>query len=130
MSTNAEIGRNPIELEPAAQPIGALPVADAAQVAAEKQRARGTILDVDADRGAETACHRGRVERLQIAEPGRCEIAGDAPHAEAVGAVWRYLDVDDRIAETEQLGVVCSNRRVLGRFDDAVMIVPQAQLVD
>ena len=50
---------------------------------------------------------------FRVAEPGRREIAGDAAHAEAIGAVWRHLDVDDRVAEPEQLGVACSDRRVL-----------------
>ena len=70
-----------------------------------------------------------RIERLHAAEPGCREIAGDAAHAEAVGAVRRHLDVDDGVAEPDQIGVPGSDRRVRRRFDDAVMIVAEAELI-
>ena len=56
--------------------------------------------------------NRGRVERLQPAEPGRGEVAGDAAHAEAIGAVRRHLEVDDRVVEPDELGIAGADRRV------------------
>ena len=126
MSTSAEIGRSPIASSRRRSQSRARPVAHAADMAAEKQRAGRAVLDRDADRRAEAARDRGRVERLQTAEPGGGEIAGDAAHAEAIGAVRRHLDVDDRIAEPEQVGIAGADRRVRRQLDDAVMVVAEA----
>ena len=60
------------------------------------------VLDMDRDRRAEAALDRRRVERLQPPDPGRREVAGDAAHPEAIGAVRRHLEVDDRVVEAEQ----------------------------
>ena len=108
MSTSAEIGRSPIDFEPVLEPARARAVAQAADVPAEKQRAGGQVLDMDRDRRAEAALDRGRVERLQPAQPGRREIARDAAHAEAIGAVRRHLQVDDRVVEAQQARVGAS----------------------
>ena len=68
------------------------------------------------------------LDRPQGAEPRRREIAGDAVHAQAIGAVGRHLDVDHRIVEAQRLG----RRRAgpgLGRqVDDAAMVLAQLQL--
>ncbi len=62
-------------------------------------------------------------------EPGCGKIARNAVDAEAVGTVRRYFDVDDRIAETEQIGISRADRRVLRRLDNAVMVVAEAELI-
>ncbi len=69
-----------------------------------------------------------RREGLQGAEAGGREIAGDAAHAEAVGAIGRHFDLDDRIVEIAVLDEAHADRRVIGQFDDAVVIGAQAQL--
>ena len=102
----------PDRLEATAQPVGAGSVAHAAQMAAEKQRAGPAVFDLDADRRAEPARYRRGVERLEPTETRGGQIAGDAAHAQAVGAVWRHLDVDDGVAEAEQIGVFGADRRV------------------
>ena len=129
MSTKDRDRTQPDRLQPTPQPIGARPVLEPPEMAAEKQRTGGTVLDRDADRGTETAGHRGRVQRLQPAEAGGGEIAGDAAHAEAIGAVWRHLDVDDRIAEPHEVGVLRPDRRVRRHLDNAVVVVAEAQLI-
>src|SRR5277367_2559714 len=95
----------PDRFELVLQPWRARPVADAADVPAEKQRASRTVFDVDADRGTEMPADRGRVERLQPPQPGGGEIAGNPANAEAVGTVRRHLDVEDGVAETDELRI-------------------------
>ena len=94
---------------------------------AEEQRAGGRVLDMDRDRRAEAAFDRGRIERLQPPQPGRREVARDAAHAEAIGAVRRHLQVDDGIVETQQARVARPDRRILGQFDDAGMVLAEGQ---
>ena len=54
-------------------------------------------------------------ERLQRAEPGRGEVAGDAVDAHAVLPVGRDRDVDHRIVEPGPVGVSGADRRVGGQ---------------
>ncbi len=119
----------PDRLQPAAQPGRARPVADAADMPPEKQGAGRAVLDLDRDRRAEAAGNRGRVERLQTPDPGGGKVARDPAHAEAIGAVRRHLDVEDRVADADQIGVARSDRRVLGQLDDPVAVVAEAQLI-
>ena len=97
-------------------------------MAAEKQRAGSAVLDMDRDRRAETAFDRRRVERGQLAHAGSGKVAGDAAHAEAIGAVRCHLDVDDRIVETQQTRIGSADRSVGRQFDDAGMVFTERQL--
>ena len=77
------------------------------------------------DRSRAAASRRTSVgERLQRAEPGGGEIAGDAAHAEAIGAVGRHLDVEHRIVEADRLRrkrwPIGESR---GQLDDALVIL-------
>ena len=119
----------PDRFEPPPQPGRARPVPDAAQVTPEKQRAGRTILDMDGDRRAERAANRRRIERLQLPEPGRRQIPGDAADAETVGPVRRDLDVDDRVVETQPIDVSGPDRRLRRDLDDAVVIVAEAEFI-
>ncbi len=59
----------------------------------------------------------------------RCrEVAGDAVHAEAVGAVGGELDLDHRPFEAQGTGRGRPDFRVLRQLDDAVMLQAQPQL--
>src|SRR3546814_5017459 len=84
-------------------PFRAGAVAYAAEVAADHDRRQvpAVLGQVDApgDRAPERPFHRCRVERLQRADAGGGEVAGDAAHAEAVAAVRGDGDVDDRVVE-------------------------------
>ena len=117
----------PDRFEAVAQPARARPVLQAADMAAEKQRAGGQVLEMDGDRRAEAALDRGRVERLELPHAGRGKVAGDAAHAEAIGPVRRHLEVDDRVVEPQQAGVPGADRRILRQFDDAGVILAQRQ---
>ncbi len=100
--------------EPGPEPARARAVSEVANMSAEKHRAGGQILDADTDRRAEAALDRGRVERLEPAQPRRREVARDATDTEAIGAVRRHLEVNDRIVETQQARVGRPDRRSLG----------------
>ncbi len=56
------------------------------------------------------------------------EIARNAAHAEAIGPVGCHLDVDDRLAEPDQIGILRADRRVGRQFDDAGVILALRQL--
>ncbi len=97
------------------------------------QRAGVQRLDGHADGAGEGSGHRGGVQaaldqRLQAAQTGRRQIAGDAAHPGAIGAVGGEVDVDHRIAQARVIGVARADRRVVRQFDDAVMLVGQLQL--
>ena len=119
-------------LQPALQPVGRGAVLDAAEVAAEDDGAGAVGLGLVAvrpfDRAFVGAGDLVGLQRLQGAEPRRGEIAGDAVHAQAIGAVGRHLDLDHRIVEAQRLG----RRRAgpgLGRqVDDAAMVVAELEL--
>src|ERR1700760_4227794 len=102
---------------------------DATKVPAEKQRAGGAVLDIDADRRTEKPRDRAGIEGLQPPETGGDEIAGDAADAEAVGTVRRYLDVQDGVAEADEACKGRPYRRVLRQFDDPLVIVAEPQLI-
>jgi hypothetical protein len=117
--------------EPILQPARARPVAHAADEAAEEERARLVVRpgEMHRDRAAERALDRRRIERHEAPQSGRGEIAGDAAHAEAVGAVGRDLDVEHGIVEASELREGRADRRVRRQLDDAFVIVGQRQLI-
>src|ERR1700730_8906505 len=84
---------------------------------------------MDADRRAKRARNRRRIERLQLTQPGGREVAGDAAHTEAVSAVRRHLDVEDRVAETGIARVPRSQRRILRQLDDPLVVVAETELI-
>ena len=57
----------------------------------------------------------------------RGEIAGDAVHAQAIGAVGRHLDLDHRIVEAQSLGRRCAGRGLGRQVDDAAMVVAELE---
>ena len=131
MSTSAEIGRSPIAVSRSCSQRGLGPFLHAADRAADEERAGlGVGLgEMDRRSGCRSVPATGvDVERPQPAEPGRREIAGDAVHAEAIGAVGRDLDLDHRIVEPEHLGEARADRRRRRQLDDALVIVGEAQL--
>ena len=88
----------------------------------------GGEIEMDAGRAVECAGVRFRRGRLQLAEPGRGEIARDSGDASRVGTVRRHRDVDDGIVEPGVVGVSHADRRVVGQFDDAVVILAELEL--
>ena len=88
-------------------------------------------LQLDVDGAVEVALDAGDLLlRLQRAEAGGREIAGDAAHAGAVGPVGGELHLDDGIGEAQHIGVALADlARQLGRqLDDALVVVGQLQL--
>ena len=72
--------------------------------------------------------HAFGLDRLQRAEARGGEVARDAVHAEAIAAVGRHLDLDNRIVEAERLGGGDAGLRFGRQVDDAVMIVAELEL--
>ena len=118
--------------QPLLEPARARPVADAADVAPHEQRTDGggggSKVELDVHRARKRAGERLDGERLQRAQAGRREIAGDAVNAETVLAVGRDGDVEHGIVEAENAGERRADGRILGQFDDARMIVAEAHL--
>ena len=68
--------------------------------------------------------------RLEPAEAGGGEVAGNAAHARAVGTIGRELHVDHRVGEAQDVGValaeLAGERRI--ELDDALVVVGEFQL--
>ena len=60
-----------------------------------------------------------RPERLQGADPGGGEIAGDASDTETIATVRGDADVDDRVVQSGVRRIGYADRRILGQLDDA-----------
>ena len=86
-------------------------------------------IELPSARMTKTARNRPRIEWLQLPEPGRREVAGEAVHTEAVGAVRRHLDVEDGVAETGIARILRSQRSVLRQLDDPLVVIAQTELV-
>ena len=117
--------------EAALQPWRRRPVVDAAdqpQRKAAAERRRGAEVERRRARGREGALHRLDRRVLERADVGGGEVARDAVHAGAVGAVGRQVDLDHRIVEAGPARVACADRRIVRQLDDAVVIVGQLQL--
>ena len=69
-----------------------------------------------------------RIERLERANALGRQIARNAAHAHAILPVGRHRDFDDGIVQPGIIGKGRADRRILGQFDDAVMILAQLQL--
>ncbi len=139
ISTSAEIGRSPIAIEPVGKPGRARAVAHAADEPAEEERARDRVRpgEMDGDRAGEAARHRvrrqprcwlrrvipARMKRLQPPQPRRGEVAGDAAHAQAIGAVGGHLDLEHGIVEPDRAGEGGTDREVRRQLDDAFAIL-------
>ena len=68
------------------------------------------------------------VKRLQRADPGGGQIAGDTAHAETVGAVGRNAELDHRIVEAHHFGGFEPDRGVFRQVDDAFVIFGNTHL--
>ena len=73
------------------------------------------------------ACNRGGFHRLQLAQPPRGQIAGNAAHAQGIGAVGGDGNFNHRV---HPFGAVCRQpidkflpHLARGQFDDAIMFV-------
>ena len=121
-------------LQAALQPVGRGAVPEAAEMAADHDGAGAVGLGLVAvrplDRTFVAAGDRVGLDRLQRAEARRRQIAGDAVHAQAIGAVGRHLDLDHRIVEAERLGRRRAGRGLGRQVDDAAMVVAQLQLAE
>ncbi len=129
MSTKAEIGRSPIASSRRRSQSGLAPLRTP-RIWRPRNSGQAERSSISMPIGERKRPGTGLVSSgFSLAEPGRREIAGDAVDAEAIGAVRRHLDVDDGVAETDQIGVSGPDRRVRRRFDDAVMVVAKAELI-
>ena len=125
----------PDGFQPLLHPGGRGAVLDAADVAAGEARAGiarlGREIELDVDGAIVVALDAGDLLlRLQLAEAGGRQIAGDAAHAGAVGTVGGKLHLDHGLAEAQHVGValaeLAAERRV--ELDDALVIVGELQL--
>ncbi len=117
--------------QPPLQPFRGGAVLDAAhepQPECGTQRRRRSEVERHLDRARELAVDRLDRGVLELAHVGGGEIAGDAAHARAIGAIGRQVDLDHGIVEPGPLRVVFSDRRVGGQVDDALVIVGEAEL--
>ena len=85
-------------------------------------------LDLHGDRGRKLAFDRLDDRVLELSHVRGGEIAGDAVHGGAIGAVRRQVDLDHRVVEAGPLRVIGADRRLVGQLDDAFVIVGDLQL--
>ena len=104
----------PDRLEPAAQPVAGSARcgrrADAARETADRRSGPRYGCRSANESSPEPGSHRAASD---VPSPDGREIAGDAAHAEAVGAVRRHLDVEDGVAEPGIARILRPDRRVL-----------------
>ena len=85
------------------QPRGRGAVGDARNGAAGEMRATPGLeagLDGDPDPGGSVALDHRNIQRFQRAKTACGKVAGNAAHAQRIGAVGRNLDMDHRIGKT------------------------------
>ena len=131
MSTSALIGRRPIALRRRCSHSG-----DGPFLTPRTRRSANAGHSDGVDAEIERHLHRARklaLDRLdrrvlERAHVGGGEIARDAVHAGAVGAVRRQVDLDHRVVEARPLGVVGAERRIGRQVDDALVVVGDLQL--
>ena len=113
-------------LEAALHPVGRCAIGHAPDDAPVKCGAAFGIVDPDLGRARALALYRGHFGRLECAQPRCGQIARDTHHAHAVGPVRRdrHIEHGRCIAVFGKAG---ARRRILGQFDDAVMLVAQFQ---
>ena len=131
MSTSALMGLSPMAPQPLLQPFRRGGVVDAAHQAERKSAAEfRPVAEIEPhlDRAFADAGDGRRRRRPQPAQPARGEVAGDALDAGGIGPVRRQPDLDHRIVETRPGGEARTHRRVLGKIDDALMVVGELQL--
>ena len=92
------------------------------------ERRRGAEIERHAYGTGKRALHRLDARVLELPHISGGEIAGDAVHAGAVGAVRRQVDLDHGIAEAGPLRVVRTDRRIVRQVDDAFVVVGNLQL--
>jgi hypothetical protein len=109
------------------QPGGRGAVLDAADHAPGEHRTGVRDLDADLDGAGIGALHRLNGEVLQPAHAGGREIAGDAGHAQPVGAVGRHLEVDHPLG-AEHIGGGRPHGQGIGQLKDAVDVGDLFQL--
>ena len=104
MSTSAEIGRCPADLSRRCIHSGDAPFFTP-RTARPKKAGQPSGSSIRIWHGAwEAAFDLRDGERLQRADAGRGEVAGDAANAHAVLAVGRDVDVEDRVVEPGIVG--------------------------
>ena len=69
-----------------------------------------------------------RRQRPEPPESRRREVARDAAHGEAIGAVRRHLDVEHRVVEPDDLCVGPADREAGGELDDALAVLGESEL--
>ena len=117
-------------LQPALQPGGRRPVLHAADRATVKGGTALGILDRNFDRARVGSGNVRGIHRLQRAEPGCRQIAGNAVHPHRVLPVGRHGDVDHRIVQLGICGKAGPHGRVGGEFNDPVMLVAKLEFAD
>ena len=88
----------------------------------------GREIEAHARRAIERAFIRFGLRCLELSKSRRGEIARDSRDPRGVGTVRRHRDVDDRVVELCEARVRNADWRVVGQFDDALMIVAELEL--
>ena len=113
------------------QPCRGGAVADAFDRATGEMRASSgfqTGVDMNRNRAVELAFDGRNDQGFQRPKATGGKVTGDAAHAQGVGAVGRDLDVDHRVVQPAIVDEAFAQWRVVGQFDDAVVVVRQHQL--
>ena len=112
--------------QPLLQPGRRRPIAHPAYQSEGKcrtKRRRRAEIERHLHRAGEITFHRLNASIPQLAHLSSSEIAGDAAHAGAVGAVGGEIDLDDGIVESDPGRVIRPDRRILRKVDDPFVVV-------
>ena len=127
MSTSALIGRRPIAISRFCSHSGDGPFLTprTSRSAKAGHKSGASIFTATGQGNSPLTGLDGRI--LEFPHVGGAEVARDAVHARAVGAIGRQIDLDHGVIEPGPLRVVRADRRVLGQIDDAFVVVGDLQ---
>ena len=63
------------------------------------------------------------MQRTQNTQPGCSQITCNAAYTHAILPVGCNADIDDRIVQARPLGINLTDGRIVGEFDDTIMII-------
>ena len=114
--------------QPILQPLRGGAVPDVFDQPPGKHLAHGAIHEHIDGRSPRRRRHGRNRLILERSQPRRRQVAGNPAHPGAIAAIGREPDIDHHLVDTRIIGVGHPDRRILGQFDDPVMVFGKLEL--